>query len=100
MTAFPLSGSIDQIVRLWSTLLLRLEIPSNIRAFEWVGEIAAGEELAITHPLGLIPTRFIVADDSIGGILVRGSRAWTKNHVFIKNRASTTTFSGKVLVLP
>lgn len=100
MTAFPLSGTVEQIVKLWSTLLLRLEIPSNIRAFEWTGEILAGDEPAITHTLGVIPTRFIVADDAIGGILVRGERAWTRSHIFIKNRASTTTFKGKILVLP
>lgn len=99
MTAFPLSGSLDQIVRLWSTLLLRLEIPSNIRAFEWSGEIAATSEIVVTHSLNLVPSRFLLLDAQGSSQIIRGVRKWDIQHVSFNNYGAAK-FIGKILILP
>lgn len=84
----------------WAVGLKNLTFIENFRGFEWSGEIEAGETQKITHNLKVIPTRFLVIDAQGTNNIVRGSAAATSTYFYVKNQASSSTFTGKILILP
>lgn len=76
-----------------------LTFNDNFTSSEWEGEILAGAEQRILHSLPSIPTRFI-AFSSGTNLIVKGDTPATGRYFYVKNIASSSTFSGKILVLP
>jgi hypothetical protein len=80
--------------------LYNLSFTDNFKSYEWEGSILAGEEQQINHNLGSIPTRFFVLSASGTNSIIAGDTAPTAELFYIKNIASSSTFNGKVLILP
>jgi len=54
---------------------------------------AANTDFTITHGLGYIPTTIIGQDTNNGGLLYRGSVAWTKTAVTLRCTTATATYN-------
>ena len=80
--------------------LSKLTFEDNFLSYEWEGSIIAGAEQAITHNLRVTPTRFLVVSATNVNTIVFGATASTPEVFYVKNTASSSTFTGKVLVLP
>lgn len=95
-TVFP-----DLIITLrnWSVLLRNLTFSDNFKGYEWTGEIVAGETKQITHPLKVVPTRFLTLDNIEGGLPVfrPGSPKATTDFFYV---SCASNFRGKLLILP
>jgi len=78
----------------------KLTFEDNFLSYEWSGSIVAGAEQQITHNLRVTPTRFLVVSATNVNTIVFGPTAPTSEVFYVKNIASTSTFTGKVLVLP
>ncbi len=101
MARFTLSSSIIDTLKDWQIKLKNLSFADNFRGYETeVIEIDAGKEYRITHNLKLIPTRFILTDMQGVGTIVKGDTRATEQFFYVKNTASTTTFKGRILVMP
>lgn len=83
--------------------LQRLSFGENFHAFQWQGDIDAGEEVAIPNTLeGVSGERYIPS-----GVLLmtvegpdavsKGPTDWTYQFVFLKNRASTSTVTVRAI---
>jgi hypothetical protein len=80
--------------------LYNLTFEDNFLSFEWEGSIVAGAEQQITHNLRVTPTRFLIVSATNVNTIVFGTTASTPEVFYVKNIASSSTFTGKVLVLP
>ena len=99
MARFTIGGDVIGSIRTWATLLRNLTFGDNFKSFEWSGEIVAGQTVTITHPLKVVPTRFIVLDSVDGASPVfRPSENTPTSDFFYLSCASA--FKGKVLILP
>ena len=101
MAKFSLRDDILGTLRTWLTELRNLTFSDNFKGYEWEGDITAGETVKITHSLKVIPTRFLVTQAKGNNLLIMSDtpRA-TSDFFYITNTATTTTFNGKVLILP
>jgi len=97
---FTLGRVIEDTLSTWGNLLGKLTFSDNFLGYEWTGEIAAGEEKRITHSLEVIPTRFLVLESKQTNLLAGGFTRNTREFFYLKNRGTTATFTGKVLILP
>lgn len=71
-----------------STALQRLTFKDNFKSFTAQVTISAGQELAIQHNLGVIPTGRLITRSS--GYQVRdGDTAWTSDYIYLKNDGSS-----------
>lgn len=101
MAKFIVGTDLINTLRSWTNLLRNLTFSDNFRGYEWEGEIEAGETVKITHPLKIIPSRFVITDVTNSSPIIRPTTPKADNTFFyIKNTATTSTFSGKILVLP
>lgn len=100
MAKFGFLGDIKATLNEWAVLLRSLSFRENFRSYEWEGEIEAGKEQPIAHGLKVIPTRFIVLDAQGTNAIVRGDTRPTVDRFYVKNVATTSTFKGKILVMP
>lgn len=102
MAKFPVLSSIISTLKSWSIGLAKgLTFEDNFKGYEWSGSIEAGVEKRITHGLGVVPTRFLVTLSRDACTIVASSENRpTKDFFYIKNIASTSTFIGRVLILP
>lgn len=91
---------IMMLLKGWAVGLRNLNFTDNFRGYEWEGDIEAGQEVRLTHGLGVIPTRFILTDMQGVGTIVRGDVKATTQFFYVKNIAASSTFRGKILVLP
>lgn len=97
---FPYSNPL-QTLKEWAILLRNLTFTDNFSGYEWEGSIDAGEERRITHPLKRIPTRFIVVESRETPLLIKGrENNPTKDFFYVQNIATTSTFTGKIVILP
>lgn len=94
------NSSIIEVLRTWAGLLRGLTFGENFKGYEWSGEIDAGETVKITHGLKVIPTRFIVLSSRLVNTIIKSETATTVDFIYLKNNASTSTFTGKILILP
>lgn len=99
MAKFSLAGTLQDTLSTWVILLRSLSFVDNFRGYEWEGEIAAGKEKPITHDLRVVPKRFIVLSGE-PALLKEGAENATADFFFLKNVGTTSTFIGKVLILP
>lgn len=53
-------------------------------------------EFSVAHTLGRVPTRFIVTDIDEGGVVYKGTTAWTSSLIYLKCTTGGTSI--KVLV--
>lgn len=100
MAKFSVLISPYETLRQWVSALRNLSFRDNFTGYEWTGEILPGEEKAITHGLKVIPTRFILTDAQGTNLIIRGDTKPTATHFFVTNVASSSTFKGKILVMP
>ena len=87
-------------LHLWQQLLNGGLDLSNLKSYEWEGEIAAGAEIGISHNLKQIPQRWFVTDAQNTNNLIRGQARWTSEYVYIKNQSSSQDFVGRIVFLP
>lgn len=67
-----------------TTALTRLTFQDNFRSFEVEVTLAAGQELAIQHNLGVVPSGKLILKST--GYQVRdGDTAWTSDYIYLKN---------------
>lgn len=101
MARFSVVRSMETTLRKWAQLLSGgLTFADNFESYEWEGEIPAGIEKRISHPLQKIPTRFSVLYAENTPMIIRGqTRAATADFFYVKNASSTSTFKGKILIL-
>lgn len=102
MAKFAVLQTINITLKFWAAALSKgLTFDDNVKGYEWTGQIVAGAEQQITHNLGLIPSRFIVSAADGSNSIVRGVLKKANGKFFyVKNVASTSTFMGKILILP
>lgn len=100
MAKFVVGKVIEDTLSTWSNLLGKLTFKENFIGYEWEGEIAAGEEKKITHTLKVVPTRFLVTEARESNLLASGFTRHTTDFFYVKNRGTTSTFIGKLLILP
>lgn len=77
-----------------------LTFGDNFLGYEWEGSIVAGAEQQIPHTLKTTPTRFLVLSPGSTPAIIKGDTAATAEVFYVKNMATTSTFEGKILVLP
>lgn len=88
-------------LRAWAINLSKgLTFGDNFQAFEWEGELAAGEEKRITHNLKQVPTRFLILYAEGTANVVAGEGETNETFFSIRNADPGFTFRGKVLILP
>ncbi len=80
--------------------LRALTFNENFLCFEWEGEILAGEEVRIIHTLGATPSRFQIISAEGNCLLVKGDTSPSSTEFYIKNVATTSTFTGRVIIFP
>lgn len=56
----------------------------------------ADTEFSVAHTLGRVPTRFVVTDIDEGGVVYKGTTAWTSSLIYLK--CSTGGTAIKVLI--
>jgi len=56
----------------------------------------ANTDFTITHALGYIPTTIIGQDTNNGGLLYRGSVAWTKTTITLRCTTATAAYNVRV----
>jgi len=101
MAKFSAGRNVLLTLQRWAALLSGgLSFEDNFESYEWSGEIAAGVEKRISHPLGKIPTRFLITYADGTDQIIRGQETQANEDFFyVKNVDSTRTFSGKILIL-
>lgn len=80
-----------------TTALQRLSFQDNFRSFEVEVTLAAGQELAIQHNLGVIPSGKLVLK-STGYQIVDGDTAWTSEYIYLKNLGASAA-TAKIVIL-
>lgn len=101
MAKFTISSSaVMRVLESWLVGLRNLTFGENFKGYEWQGRIEAGEEVRITHPLRVIPNRFLIINAEGVNTIVRGDQLATDKFFYVKNTASTTAFFGRILILP
>lgn len=78
-------------------ILRNLSFSDNFGAYVWEGSIAPGAEQVITHSLKVIPSGYVVTKNS-GGIIVDGSTQNTTSKLYVRNAASLTTATVRIVV--
>lgn len=98
MAKFGLLPDIRATLVNWVTALKNLSI-ENVKGYEWEGSFDAGEIVSITHPLKVVPTRFIITDCFLSStpVIRPDTPAATAQYFYL---TSASNFSGKVLILP
>ena len=101
MAKFSAGRNLLLTLQRWAALLSGgLSFEDNFDSYEWSGEIVAGAEKRISHPLGKIPTRFLVTYSDATPLIVRGVETPANDAFFyVRNASSTSTFKGKILIL-
>jgi len=99
MAKFSIATDLLATIRNWSILLRNLTFADNFKGYEWEGSIVAGETVKITHPLKVIPTRFIVTDcEELSSPVSRpGIPKATVDFFYL---TCSSNFRGKILILP
>ena len=102
MARFSVLSSIESTLQRWAANLTKgLTFGENLAGYEWQGSIEAGQEFRITHDLLVTPSRFLILDAKGVNTIVRSPlHAPTGKFFFVKNIASTTTFTGRLLIVP
>lgn len=102
MAKFSISSDVRSTLLRWARQLTQgLTFEENFTSYEWEGSIEAGEEKRITHNLDSVPTRFILTDAQGTNLIIRSdTQRPTLKFFFVKNVATTSTFTGKILILP
>ncbi len=101
MAKFPVLPNVAMTLRVWATNLLGLRLDENLIGYEWTGVIAPGAEAKITHGLGFVPTRFLVLSARGTNLIVESDvNRHTLEFFYLKNLATTSTFDGRILILP
>lgn len=100
MAKFSVGKDILDTLKTWVGMLRNLSFQDNFRGYEWEGTIATGVEKKIQHDLKVIPTRFLVTDCAGIVTIVKGPTRATINFIYFTNTSTTTTFDGKILIMP
>lgn len=100
MSVFRLGSTLKATFDAWIVGLQNITFQENFNSYEWSGEIAAGVEKGITHRLKVIPTRFMLLSARGTNQIIEGDTRHTLTHFYVKNVATTSTFTGKILILP
>lgn len=53
-------------------------------------------EFSVAHTLGTVPTRFIVVDIDEGGVVYKGTTAWTATTIYLKCTTGGTAIKVRV----
>lgn len=78
------------LIRGLGTSLLKLTFSENFDSFQQEVTIPANSELAIRNLFrSRIPTGFVITDHT-GGIVRRGTTAWSNDYVYLENVSSTS----------
>lgn len=80
-----------------TTALQRLTFQDNFRSFETEVTLLAGQELAIQHNLGVIPSGKLILK-STGYEIVDGDTAWTSEYIYLKNLGAASA-TAKIVIL-
>jgi hypothetical protein len=100
MSIFSLSSTLLDTLNTWVIQLRDLSFRDNFRGYEWAGSIEPGAEQAIPHRLKVTPTKFIVLSAKGTQAIIEGDTRHTLDFFYVKNVATTSRFSGRILVLP
>lgn len=102
MARFVVLSDAWETLQNWARLLASgISIVENVSGFEWEGQIAPGEEKVITHNLKVVPTRFILTSArGTNQILESEARRHTDTFFFVRNVATSSTFIGKIKIMP
>lgn len=100
MAKFSVTEDILSTLKTWTNLLRNLTLGDNFSGYEWEGEITAGETKKIFHGLKVTPTKFLITHCRGTNNVTEGDLPHTDQFFYVKNRASTSTFQGNILILP
>lgn len=100
MAKFSVTEEITTTLKTWTNLLRNLSFEDNFKVFEWEGEIEAGQTMKIFHDLKVTPTQFLITHSRGTQNVTEGDTPHTDQFFYVKNRASTSTFIGTILILP
>lgn len=102
MAKFAVLNTVAATLSRWESLLVKgLSFEENLVGSEWEGTIAAGEERRITHDLGVVPTRFaILQAKGVNTVIQSRLRNPTAEFFWVQNIASTSSFTGKIQIMP
>jgi len=88
---------IEDIVNLARQLAVGLRDMSfrdNFTSSETTVTISAGSEARIRHSLSIVPTRYIIVDQTGNGLVTRGPTTWTNKYAYlINNGAESVTIT-------
>jgi hypothetical protein len=86
-----LSVDLIYILRELTNGLTKLDFSDNFQSFSVAVEIAAASELQIRNELDLIPTKWVIMDNIVGGANIeRGDSEWTLDWIYLKNVGGST----------
>lgn len=80
-----------------TTCLNRLSFQDNFQSFQTEVTIAAGQELAIRHNLGGIPSGMLTLRTTGTGI-VDGTTPWTEDYIYLQNTSAGSITSTIVIL--
>jgi hypothetical protein len=88
--AQALSGNIS-----YGSTMSNKDQDTNLNIWKATGTTpgAANTDFTITHSLGRVPNTIVGQDTSNGGLLYRGSVAWTKTTVTLRCTTATATYN-------
>ena len=80
-----------------TTCLNRLSFEDNFQSMQTEVTIAAGQELAIRHNLGTVPTGMLTLRTTGTGI-IDGATAWTEDYIYLQN-SSAGSITALIVIL-
>lgn len=80
-----------------TTALANLTLKDNFKSYTASVTIGAGQEIAVQHNLGDIPTGKLIVRQNVAGI-VDGDTAWTKDYIYLKNTGASTATATVVIL--
>lgn len=92
--------NIKETLRRMVAGLYDLTFEDNFRGVVVSLEIPAGEEKSVSHNLGSIPQSWMIITNEDFTAVVRGTERWTDTHASFLNMATTSTFRGRILIMP
>jgi hypothetical protein len=78
------------LVKELSIGLKNLSFNNNFTSFETTVTISATSEQDIVNELTIIPTKYIIVDQSGNGLITRGTTEWTRDKLYLYNNGAVS----------
>lgn len=81
---------VAKLVKELAVGLIDLSFADNFVSFEATMVIAATTEEKVRNQLSFIPTRYLVVSQEGGGLITKGTTAWSNDFLYLYNNGAST----------